>query len=374
MLKDEPELTDEEILAKILAAADAQYQVKVDLVGREAFGNFERSITLQSIDQHWREHLSALDYLRQGIHLRGYAQKNPKQEYKREAFELFELMLQTIRNEVTRVLMNVQIQSAAEAEQVAEQVEDKAEAAYGGAQYVHADAAGAGDTAPRRIRSRWRCACMRPSAPSRMRASSRSAASARRSAATIRAPAARGRSTSSATVGWFDGISPRAPLALSPPGGAASGRAEPDPPRPLGAGRWGLRRLRLGSSERQPMPVTNGQCRLIQCRVMHGRPRALTPRLSVRNPCSGPARAHSRGHLACIPHATRTVMTFPWRRPPGSAAASTGGCRTPPLAARTAIHPAMTSSPVSAHSLKNASISARFASASRRPIASSRRV
>ena len=146
MLKDEPELTDEEILAKILAAADAQYQVKVDLVGREAFGNFERSITLQSIDQHWREHLSALDYLRQGIHLRGYAQKNPKQEYKREAFELFELMLQTIRNEVTRVLMNVQIQSAAEAEQVAEQVEDKAEAAYGGAQYVHADAAGAGNS------------------------------------------------------------------------------------------------------------------------------------------------------------------------------------------------------------------------------------
>ena len=146
MLKDEPELTDEEILAKVLAAADAQYQVKIDLVGREPFGNFERSITLQSIDQHWREHLSALDYLRQGIHLRGYAQKNPKQEYKREAFELFELMLQTIRNEVTRVLMNVQIQSAAEAEQVAEQVEDKAEVAYGGASYVHADAAGAGSS------------------------------------------------------------------------------------------------------------------------------------------------------------------------------------------------------------------------------------
>jgi preprotein translocase subunit SecA len=147
MLKDEPELADEDLLAKVLAAADAHYLVKVELVGREAFGNFERSITLQSIDQHWREHLSALDYLRQGIHLRGYAQKNPKQEYKREAFELFELMLQTIRNEVTRVLMNVQIQSAAEAEQVAETVEDKAEAAYGGASYVHADAAGAGNTA-----------------------------------------------------------------------------------------------------------------------------------------------------------------------------------------------------------------------------------
>jgi preprotein translocase subunit SecA len=144
MIKDEPELSDEELLTKIVETADGLYQGKVELVGREAFGNFERSITLQSIDQHWREHLSALDYLRQGIHLRGYAQKNPKQEYKREAFELFELMLQTIRNEVTRVLMTVQIQTATEAEQVAEQVEDKAEAAYGGASYVHADGAGAG--------------------------------------------------------------------------------------------------------------------------------------------------------------------------------------------------------------------------------------
>ena len=115
MIKDQPEMSDEELLAKITEAADALYLGKVELVGRESFGNFERSITLQSIDQHWREHLSALDYLRQGIHLRGYAQKNPKQEYKREAFELFELMLQTIRNEVTRVLMTVQIQSASEA-------------------------------------------------------------------------------------------------------------------------------------------------------------------------------------------------------------------------------------------------------------------
>ncbi len=145
-LKDNPELSDDELLAGVVEAADTLYQSKIDQVGKEAFGNFERSITLQSIDQHWREHLSALDYLRQGIHLRGYAQKNPKQEYKREAFELFELMLQTIRNEVTRVLMNVQIQSAAEAEEVAEQVEDKAEAAFGGANYVHADAGAAADS------------------------------------------------------------------------------------------------------------------------------------------------------------------------------------------------------------------------------------
>ncbi len=145
-LKDNPELSDDELLAGVVESADTLYQSKIDQVGKEAFGNFERSITLQSIDQHWREHLSALDYLRQGIHLRGYAQKNPKQEYKREAFELFELMLQTIRNEVTRVLMNVQIQSAAEAEEVAEQVEDKAEAAFGGANYVHADAGAAADS------------------------------------------------------------------------------------------------------------------------------------------------------------------------------------------------------------------------------------
>src|SRR5690606_5584509 len=117
VLKENPDLSDEELLARIQAAADAHYQAKVDLVVREAFNNFERSITLQSIDQHWREHLSALDHLRQGIHLRGYAQKNPKQEYKREAFELFELMLQNIRNEVIRVLMNVQIQTAEQAEQ-----------------------------------------------------------------------------------------------------------------------------------------------------------------------------------------------------------------------------------------------------------------
>ena len=94
---------------------------------------------LQSIDQHWREHLSALEHLRQGIHLRGYAQKNPKQEYKREAFELFENLLGIIRTEVSRVLMNVQIQSAAEAEQVADQLEDRAEQTTGGARMMHAD-------------------------------------------------------------------------------------------------------------------------------------------------------------------------------------------------------------------------------------------
>ena len=138
-LKENEDLGDEAILARIVEEADKRYHAKIERVGAEAFGNFERSIMLQSIDQHWREHLSALEHLRQGIHLRGYAQKNPKQEYKREAFELFENLLGIIRTEVSRVLMIVQIQSAAEAEQVAEQLEDRAEQTAGGARMMHAD-------------------------------------------------------------------------------------------------------------------------------------------------------------------------------------------------------------------------------------------
>jgi preprotein translocase subunit SecA len=141
----EGEASDADLLAAVLKAADARYAEKVEAVGREGFAGFERSIMLQSIDQRWREHLSALDHLRQGIHLRGYAQKNPKQEYKREAFELFESMLQSIRNEVVRILMNVRIQSAEEAQQVEQQVEQQAEAAYTQASYTHAEFAAAPD-------------------------------------------------------------------------------------------------------------------------------------------------------------------------------------------------------------------------------------
>jgi preprotein translocase subunit SecA len=108
-------ITDEDILDKVLAAADTHFKGKLDLVGAEQFTPFMRAVLLQSIDSHWREHLAALDYLRQGIHLRGYAQKNPKQEYKREAFELFSQLLDTVKMEVTRVLMTVRIQSQDEA-------------------------------------------------------------------------------------------------------------------------------------------------------------------------------------------------------------------------------------------------------------------
>ncbi|NYT44380.1 preprotein translocase subunit SecA [Alcaligenaceae bacterium] len=116
MLEQEPNLTDDDLLERVLAEAARVYQAKVDMVGKEGWAPFERSMLLQSIDTHWRSHLSALDHLRQGIHLRGYAQKDPKQEYKREAFELFSDMLDRIRNEVVRVLMTVRIQSPEQVE------------------------------------------------------------------------------------------------------------------------------------------------------------------------------------------------------------------------------------------------------------------
>ena len=115
MVKDEPNLSDDEILERVVAEVNRAYEEKVALVGKEAFGGFERNVMLQSIDVHWREHLAALDHLRQGIHLRGYAQKNPKQEYKREAFELFSMMLDQIKNDVTRTLVLVRIQTPEEA-------------------------------------------------------------------------------------------------------------------------------------------------------------------------------------------------------------------------------------------------------------------
>ncbi|MBN9475791.1 MAG: preprotein translocase subunit SecA [Bordetella sp. SCN 67-23] len=118
MVEAEPNLTDDDLLERVLKASADAYDAKVTLVGTEMWGQFERSILLQSIDTHWREHLAMLDHLRQGIHLRGYAQKNPKQEYKREAFELFSNMLDRIRNDVVKVLMTVRVQSAEQVEQV----------------------------------------------------------------------------------------------------------------------------------------------------------------------------------------------------------------------------------------------------------------
>ena len=118
LLKDHPQMTDDELLEKVQAAATQAYVDKVAVVGRESFAGFERSVMLRSMDTHWREHLAALDHLRQGIHLRGYAQKNPKQEYKREAFELFAQMLEMIKNDVIKTVMLVRIQSREEIEVV----------------------------------------------------------------------------------------------------------------------------------------------------------------------------------------------------------------------------------------------------------------
>ena len=120
-------ITDDDIVETVVKAANDAYAAKLALVGPENFRQFERAVLLQAIDTHWREHLSALDYLRQGIHLRGYAQKQPKQEYKREAFELFGQLLDVVKNEVTRTLMNVRIQSGDQVEQAAEEMEQRGE-------------------------------------------------------------------------------------------------------------------------------------------------------------------------------------------------------------------------------------------------------
>ncbi|HQX06493.1 MAG TPA: preprotein translocase subunit SecA [Zoogloea sp.] len=132
-VKADPGLTDDDILQRVIEAGAQAYADKVALVDANAWHGFERNVMLQSLDTHWREHLSALDHLRQGIHLRGYAQKNPKQEYKREAFELFESLLQLVRTEVTRLLMTVQIRSEAQLEEV------EAPAGLENVQYHHAD-------------------------------------------------------------------------------------------------------------------------------------------------------------------------------------------------------------------------------------------
>ncbi|MFY9317404.1 MAG: preprotein translocase subunit SecA [Burkholderiales bacterium] len=109
-LEKEPELQDSALLARIIALGRQAYDLKIPEHAKQSFREYERYLTLQVLDSHYREHLAALDHLRQGIHLRGYAQKNPKQEYKREAFELFGAMIESVKLEVTKNLMLVEIQ------------------------------------------------------------------------------------------------------------------------------------------------------------------------------------------------------------------------------------------------------------------------
>jgi preprotein translocase subunit SecA len=132
-LDEDKHLNEAGLRARVNEHARQLYQAKVDEVGAESMHQYERAIMLQSLDLHWREHLSALDHLRQGIHLRGYAQKNPKQEYKREAFELFSTMLDIIKREVTEVLMTVQVRNQTEVEEI------EAGTGVENVQYHHAD-------------------------------------------------------------------------------------------------------------------------------------------------------------------------------------------------------------------------------------------
>lgn len=133
MLEKEANLTDDDLLERVVEQALKLYKDKIELVGKANWAPFERSVMLQTIDAQWRSHLSALDHLRQGIHLRGYAQKDPKQEYKREAFELFADFLDRLRTEVVRILLTVRVQSP-------EQVEDTQESSnLDNVKYHHAD-------------------------------------------------------------------------------------------------------------------------------------------------------------------------------------------------------------------------------------------
>jgi preprotein translocase subunit SecA len=132
-LEQDNKLDEDGLRERIVAAANAAYQARVEQAGAPVIRHFERAVMLQNVDTHWREHLAALDHLRQGIHLRGYAQKNPKQEYKREAFELFSALLNTIKRDVTQTTCVVQIRSEADVEAV------EPEAALSHVEYHHAD-------------------------------------------------------------------------------------------------------------------------------------------------------------------------------------------------------------------------------------------
>jgi preprotein translocase subunit SecA len=136
LVEDSDAVAADDIVRAVVEAAAAQFQVKLDAVGEAQFTPFMRMVLLQHIDTNWREHLAALDYLRQGIHLRGYAQKNPKQEYKREAFELFSQLIDVVKTEVTRVLMTVRVQTQEQVATAAHEIEERAEH-IGNVQYTH---------------------------------------------------------------------------------------------------------------------------------------------------------------------------------------------------------------------------------------------
>lgn len=136
-LAEDDKLYEEKLRERILDEATKLYTHKEELVGKEVLRNFEKAVMLQTLDGLWKEHLAAMDHLRQGIHLRGYAQKNPKQEYKRESFDLFTQMLETLKRDVVSILSRVQVQER-DVEAMEEQQRQQAEAAP--RTYTHATA------------------------------------------------------------------------------------------------------------------------------------------------------------------------------------------------------------------------------------------
>ncbi|WP_100752125.1 preprotein translocase subunit SecA [Vibrio salilacus] len=139
-LEEDDKLYEEALREKILATSVEVYKQKEAVVGAQVLRNFEKSVMLQTLDSLWKEHLAAMDHLRQGIHLRGYAQKNPKQEYKRESFELFEGLLEALKTDVITILSKVRVQQQEEVERMEAQRRAQAEEAARRAQAQHASA------------------------------------------------------------------------------------------------------------------------------------------------------------------------------------------------------------------------------------------
>ncbi len=138
-LDKEPELHEETLRERIFQQAVEVYQRKEEVVGVEMMRNFEKGVMLQTLDSLWKEHLAAMDYLRQGIHLRGYAQKDPKQEYKRESFAMFAAMLESLKYEVISVLSKVQVRMPEEVEAMEQQRREEAERLARQQQLSHVD-------------------------------------------------------------------------------------------------------------------------------------------------------------------------------------------------------------------------------------------
>ncbi|MBB1476757.1 preprotein translocase subunit SecA [Shewanella sp. SG41-3] len=148
-LDEDDNLHEETLRERILSSWSDLYKAKEEMVGAQVLRQFEKAVMLQTLDGLWKEHLAAMDHLRQGIHLRGYAQKNPKQEYKRESFELFQQLLETLKNDVISVLSKVQVQAQSDVDQMEQRRRD--EEAKIKLAYQHASAEALSDTAEQQV-------------------------------------------------------------------------------------------------------------------------------------------------------------------------------------------------------------------------------